>query len=314
VDVHLDAGGLRVDTHSLTSILAGGIAFQTPARAGEVQAATEETRFELYPSRELALKHPDTVVQEYILVFDSSVRGLAVGAPLDFRGIVVGEVKAISLEFDPARKAFVSPVEVRFYPERLSARLRGGSPDPREVISDVRERLDTMVANGLRGQLRSASLLTGQLYVALDFIPDAPRATMDWDATPPRLPTASNGLDELQASLTRIANRLEQVPFDAIGADLRQALQTLDRLLKSADRLVVHIDQELGPELRAAVSSTRRTLETVEQSLASDAPLQQGMQDTLHEVSRAAASLRALTDYLERHPEALIRGKKEDLP
>lgn len=314
VDVHLDASGLRVDTHSLASILAGGIAFQTPGRAGAVVPASADSRFELYPSRELALKHPDTVVEEYTLVFKSSVRGLTVGAPMDFRGIVVGEVKSISLEFDPQSKSFVSLVEVRFYPERLSARMHTGSPEPRELISDLRERMDEMVANGLRGQLRSASLLTGQLYVAIDFIADAPQATMDWEATPPRIPTVSNGLDELQASLNRIASRLEKVPFDAIGADLRQALQTLDRTMKSTNQLIVRIDHEIAPELRSAVGNARRTLETVEHSLASDAPLQQGVHDTLHEVSRAAASLRALTDYLERHPEALIRGKKEDLP
>ena len=312
VDVNLHAAGLKVDTQSLTSILTGGIAFQTPDGTESVKAE-EGTDFKLYRDRELALKNPDRVADGYLLVFTDSVRGLSVGAPVEFRGIVVGEVTAINIEFDPARKVFVSPVEIRIYPERLRERLRKGTPDPKKLVADTRERIGAMVENGLRAQLRSGNLITGQLYVALDFFRDAPKARMDWASMPPRAPTVPGGLEELQASVTKIAKKLEQVNFARISSDLAQALQTLDQTLKSTDQLVQRVDQDLAPELRSTLTSARRALDTVDQALGSDSPLQQGTQQTLYDVSRAAGSLRALTDYLERHPEALLRGKKEDL-
>lgn len=314
VDVNLDATGLSVDTQSLLAIMVGGIAFQTPGSASEPVRAEENTNFRLYPDRQLALKNPDMVSEDYLLVFKDSVRGLSVGAPVDFRGIVIGEVKAVSVEYDPEGKTFVSPVEVRLYPERLRERMRKGAPDPKKVIADYHKRIDALVAHGLRAQLRSGNLLTGQLYVALDFVPDGPKAKMDWSSTPPQVPTVPGGLDELQASITKIAKRLESVQFEAIGADLRKTLQSLDRTLQTTDQLVKNVDQDLAPELRSTLSSARRALDSVEQILGSDAPLQQGAQQTMRDVSRAATSLRALTDYLERHPDALIRGKTEDLP
>lgn len=313
VDVNLDASGLKVDTQSLSSILVGGIAFQTPEQ-GATLRAEENAAFKLYRDRELALKNPDPVADEYLLVFKDSVRGLTVGAPVEFRGIVIGEVTSVSLEFDPLEKAFVSPVDVRIYPERLRERLRKGSPDPKKLVADTRARIGGMVENGLRAQLRSGNLLTGQLYVAVDFFKDAPKAKMDWASAPPRVPTLPGGLEELQASVTKIAKKLEQVDFAKISDGLGQALHTLDKTLQSTDRLVQRVDQDLAPELRVTLASARQALQAVDQALGSDSPLQQGAQQTLHDVSRAATSLRALTDYLERHPEALLRGKKEELP
>jgi len=314
VDVNLDATGLKVDTQSLTSILVGGIAFQAPQNGAAQVRADENVEFKLYADREVALKNPDVVSDDYLFVFRESVRGLSVGAPVDFRGIVIGEVTSVNLEYDPQSKAFVSPVEARIYPERIRERLRKGTVDPRKLVADTRTRINSMVEHGLRGQLRTGNLLTGQLYLALDFFPDAPKAKVDWASVPPKTPTVPGGLEELQASVGRIAKKLEQVDFGAISSNLRQTLQTLDRTLQSTDRLVTRVDQDLAPELRAAVSSARRALDTVEQTLGSEAPLQVGARDTLLEMSRAAGSLRALTDYLERHPDALIRGKKEDLP
>lgn len=340
-DFNLDATGIKVDTQSMVSILIGGIAFQTPASIEKTALAEENAEFKLYADRAVALKNPDVVAETYVLVFKDSVRGLSVGAPVDFRGIVVGEVTEINVEFDAHTNTFNTPVEVRFYPERLRSRMRKGSALPRDIIVDARERLNGMVQHGLRAQLRTGNLLTGQLYIALDFFPDSPKVVLDWNESPVEVPTVPGGFAELQASLTQIAKALEKVPFDKISADLRKAINTLDTTLKSADKLVKRVDhevapdaravlkearvmlqstdqlvkrldQEVAPEVRTAIEGVRRTLNVAEHSLATDAPLQQGMRDTLRELSRAAQSLRMLADYLERHPDALVFGKKGD--
>lgn len=314
IDVDLDATGLKVDTQSMVSILVGGIAFQTPENSVLPARAEENASFNLYAGREQALKNPDAVAEDYTLVFKDSVRGLSVGAPVDFRGIVVGEVTAIHVDFDPATKTFSMPVEVRIYPERLRGRMRKGAVAPRDIIADAKERLAALVEHGMRAQLRTGNLLTGALYVALDVFPDAPRAKVDWSKAPIEFPTVPGAFAELQASLTRIAAKLEKVPLEGISADLRQALKTLDQTLASTNHLVQRVDQELTPELRATLEGARRSLAAVESTLANEAPLQQGMRETLRDLSRASDSLRGLADYLERNPESLIRGKKEDLP
>ncbi|MCA1851739.1 MAG: MlaD family protein [Beggiatoa sp.] len=119
VDVALDAAGFRVQKQSLTSILLGGIAFQTPPDVEPRPPAEPNTRFTLFASQGEAFEHPDTVAETYLLLFDESVRGLSVGAAVDFRGLVIGEVTAIGLDIDPATMEILSPVEIRIYPDRL---------------------------------------------------------------------------------------------------------------------------------------------------------------------------------------------------
>lgn len=314
IDVNLDATGLQVNTQSLLSIMAGGIAFQTPTTAVQPVRAEENAAFDLYADRTLALKNPDLVADDYVVVFKDSVRGLSVGAPIDFRGMALGEVTAIYVDFDPTTQTFTTPVHVRFYPERLSSKASAKTASVRDAIKDSRQRLEAMVARGMRAQLRSGNLLTGQLYVALDFFPDAPKVKLDWSKTPLEMPAVPGALGELQASLGRIAAKIESVPLDEIGGDLRRALKSLDTTLNSTDRLVQRVDRELTPQMNSTLEGAKRSLAAVEVLLASEAPLQQGVQETLRNLSRASDSLRVLADYLERNPEALIRGKKEDLP
>jgi len=309
VDVTLDAGGFRVNTESLASILIGGIAFQTPADSVPAPQARENTAFTLFADRALALKHPDTVVETYRLVFKESVRGLSVGAPVDFRGFVIGEVAALNIELDPATNEVGMVVHIYLYPERFRRRNAGA-----QLAMDSKATLDAMVARGLRAQLRTGNLLTGQLYVALDFFPKAPKAKLDWNSKPVELPIMPASLQELQSTLAEIANKLEKVPFEGIGTDLRQTLQSLDRTLQNTDRLVQRVDKDVAPQARAAIEDARRTFAAAERTLASDAPLQQDARTALRELTRAAEALRVLADYLDRHPEALLRGKKEEQP
>jgi paraquat-inducible protein B len=162
--------------------------------------------------------------------------------------------------------------------------------------------------------LRTANLLTGQLYVALDFFPDAPKAHIDWTKTPPVLPTVQGSMTEVQETFSRLARKLEKMPLDQIGGDLRQSLRVLNRTLESADVFLKRLDKDVAPAARVALEEARRTFGTAERTFTSDAPLQQDVRETLREVSRAAQSMRVLADYLERHPEALLRGKKEHKP
>jgi paraquat-inducible protein B len=310
IDLTMDASGLKLDTQSLVSVLVGGIGFQTLDEEGESPPTSSNTAFTLFANREEAMKHRETISQSYVLIFKESVRGLTVGAPVDFRGMPIGEVTDIRVELDARTREANMLVYIRYYPERLRARAVGKVPK----LNGHGTLISSMVEGGLRAQLKSGNLLTGQLFVALDFFPNLPKAKVNWATNPPQFPTTPGSMVELQASLTHILNKLEKLPLNETVADVRQALQSLDATLKSADKMVQRLDREVVPEARATLEDARKTLNAAKQTLSADAPLQQDLRETLRELARAAQSLRVLTDYLDRHPESLLRGKQEDKP
>jgi paraquat-inducible protein B len=308
VDVTVDATGIKVDTQSLTSILIGGVTFEAPP--GSVAAPAEENHlFVLADSRAQAMKLPDSIALPAVLYFRDSLRGLSIGAPVEFRGIVIGEVQSMNVEFDAAVGDFRFPVGITLYPERLTSMASDGAKATTDA-SVRRARFDLLTDRGLRAQLRTGNLLTGQLYVAFDFFPDSPKAQVDWTGTAPVLPTVVGAMTEVQETLSRLARTIEKLPLDQIGADVRQSLKTLNRTLDSADKFVKHLDSDVTPAAQITLEEARKTLKAAEQVIASDAPLQQDMRAVLRELGRTAQSLRALADYLERNPESLIRGRK----
>lgn len=310
VDLTMDANGLKVDTQSLMSILIGGIAFQTLDESGEAPPTTANTAFTLFATRDEAMKNRDTISQSFVMVFKESVRGLSLGATVDFRGLIVGEVSGIHVAHDASSKEVNMLVEMRIYPERLRSRVIGTVPDPKQYSAVLNE----MVAHGLRAQLKSGNLLTGQLIVALDYFPNAPKAKVNWALSPPRFPTTPGSLVELQATLMQLLKKLEKLPLDEVANDVRQTVQTLDATLKDAAQMVRNVDKDILPEVRITLEQAQKALGAAKETLSADAPLQQDLRATLRELGRAAQSLRVLTDYLERHPESLIHGKQEDRP
>jgi len=308
VDLSVDAGGVKVETESLATLLLGGIAFAAPGDSA-APVADANSQFPLWNSKVDAMKDRESVVETYRLVFRQSVRGLAIGGPVDFRGITVGEVRRTDLEFDPETVTFVTAVTIQLWPERLRAHNRDPNRQWDSKYTPT-QRLQRFVEHGFRGQLRSANLLSGQLYVALDFFPKAAPATLDTKRTPAEIPTIPGSLAELEESLGNIVKNLEKVPFDKLAADLRRSLDTLDKTLKRADVVLNQVSTDIAPEIKATLEQARKTLGSAQQVLATDSPVQGDLRETLQEVQKAAEQVRALTDYLERHPESLIRGKR----
>jgi paraquat-inducible protein B len=173
--------------------------------------------------------------------------------------------------------------------------------------------LSPLVERGLRGQLRSANLLTGQLFVALDFFPGTRAASMDMAKTPPEIPTVPGSSQELQTTVTSIAKKLERIPFEEIGTDLRRTLQTASTVLNRVDKEIVPAARDTMVDAQQAMIDARKAIASVERTLNQALPLPLEATEAMREIGRAAQSFRVLADYLERHPEALIRGKKEDL-
>lgn len=309
VDLSLDASGIRLNTESIASMLVGGVAFQTPGESAQTPPVQGNPNFTLYPDRGKAMRLPDAAEETYQLIFDESVRGLSVGAPVDFRGVVVGEVAAIDVDVDSTSGDTRIPVEVRLYPDRLRGKSKQAAAANGVLVGKL-------VANGMRAQLRSGSLLTGQLFVALDFFPDSPKASVLNRGGRVEIPTRASSLLELQRTLSRLANKLDKLPIEATASDLRKSLKAFESTLSATERAVTRIDKDLTPQAARTLADLSHALTKVEQGLdglaGDNAPIQTDVRETLREISRAAEALRNLADFLERNPGAILRGRVEE--
>ena len=299
IDLSLNSDGIKLDVQSLASLALGGIAFSSPVdeEAEPARRAEPEANFVLHLDQAAALRKPETRVEKYQLIFNESVRGLAVGAQVDFRGLIVGEVSRIDLGFNKEKVDFSMQVEISLYPDRFAQRTRNHS-GAKVSEKASRQILDRMVAKGFRAQLRTANVLTGQRYIALDFFANAKVARIDWTKRRPELPIQPGTLDSLQDQMLAI-------------------VESLRHTLQHVDQLVVRLDKEVAPELTTTLRDARKTLESADRMLGSadrlmlsDAPLQLEMRDTLREVGKAASAVRNLADLLEREPASLLTGKK----
>ncbi|CAB3768793.1 intermembrane transport protein PqiB [Paraburkholderia humisilvae] len=305
VDLRLDSSGFKLNTQSLATVIVGGLAFQSPpGQAVGVQAPNNMT-FRLADDESDAMHEPDGEPVRVVMNFNQSLRGLSVGAQVDFRGIVLGQVTSIGVEYDPKARNFTMPVTMNLYPDRLRRRTREALPAPGSKSSN--ELLQALVQHGLRGQLRTGNLITGQLYIALDMFPNAGKASVDVAHEPLELPTMPNSLDELQLQIADIAKKLDKVPFDQIGTNLNTALT-------NADKLFSKLDTELLPQARDTLAAAKQTFGSAQATLQQDSPMQSDIHQALQELTRTLQSLNALADYLERHPESLVRGKSGDKP
>lgn len=306
VDLSLDAGGFRLNTQSLVTLLAGGVAFQPLDDQAEGVPAAEGASFDLHSSQQIALTRADALTLPVRMRFSESVRGLAVDALVDFKGIAIGRVTAVELSFDRSGKRFVAEVEADIHPLRLGRGYRELAADADQNAMDPEILFGRLIERGMRAQLRLGNLITGQLYVALDFPPDVKAVKTDTSSLPLRIPTEAASLDQIQTRISGIVARIDQIPFEDIGNRLRDALG-------SADALLQQLDGQVAPAATATLKEARSTLDAANRSLAApDAPLQQDLRGALEEVDRAARSLRELSDYLQRHPESLIRGRSDD--
>ena len=187
-----------------------------------------------------------------------------------------------------------------------------------------------LLDKGLRAQLKTGNLLTGKLFVDLDFYPDAEPAilrSIDGQIVIPTVPTT---IEAITASLNRFMKRLDELPLETIGRDLQETIAGLDRIVNSPElrdslvslekiltevrQLSVSANTETLPRFNAALDHLDRTLIELNGAISADAPLRHELQATLRELAGAGRALRELAEFLDRHPEALIKGKGTESP
>jgi paraquat-inducible protein B len=322
IDVTAGANGLEIHTESIISVLVGGLGFDVPEFLPPGEQAAANTQFPLYPSRAIAMTVPDPIERHFVLYFDESLRGLSVGAPVTLFGLTVGRVAEVGLSFDPKTLNLRPRVLVTFYPERLSANLNAKErADAAYDIGNLSEQARSRVLRhlvedrGLRAQLQTGSLLTGDLFVAFEYVPNAPKPKVDWGRDPLELPVAPVGLASIEAKLNSILTKVDNMPLADMGTGVKNVLGTLNQTLKQAEALLSRVDTDLLPEGTKTIAALHKTIADADRALlGKDAPAGQDLHDMMQELTDTARSLRIFLNYLQQHPSSLIRGKKEEHP
>jgi len=313
LSVQLGAEGVHVEVASLQALLSGGVAFDAARGAGpDVAQAEAGTEFPLFANYADAQASGYSTKQVFTTYFESSVRGLSRGASVDFYGIQVGTVSEVALELNPATGDARVRVQLEVQPERITGIGQAGAESP----TDIARRL---VRKGMRAQLRTASYITGQMVVALDFVPNAPPAEMVVSGELVILPSQSGGLDNILVAASEIANKLDRLPLEQIGQNLNSALRSASGAMASVQDLVKKADTGLTPALRRlpditaglqdAVAKASRTFGSIDASYGQNSQFHRELERAMTQVGDTARSIRLLADFLDRHPEALVRGR-----
>ena len=329
VDLSMGPDGMRVKTESLQALIFGGIAFDTPDPADAGSEDITGLVFTLHEDQKSIQDQAYASKVRYVLFFEESVRGLAIGAPVEFKGIKVGSVIDLRLEYDEKKGTFRIPVVVELEPERIVERGERLRKAPREAFQ-------ALVKKGMRARLQTGSLLTGQLFVDLDMQPKTAIRLVASGRAEPELPTVLGKLEAVTESVTGILDKLDKIDFAGISTELKgtlkganaiangpaleASLKDLSESLASMKSILRKVDTKTEPiteNLEQALAAAKATLEKAKSTmaiadgvLASDSPLQGNVIKLAQELQATAKSVRALVDMLEKDPQSLLFGRK----
>jgi len=328
MEITVDADGFKLQTESVESLMFGGIAFETPATLANTEQQLTRNRFALLPSREHVEQTSFSRKEPFVLFFEGSVRGLSIDAPVEFKGIKVGSVRDLRLEYHASEGSFRIPVLVEIEPERIA-----WLDQKPEVNMDT---IQTLVERGLRARLQPGNLLTGQLFVELVMQPESPMKLIDTGDEMAQLPTVPGELEQLTSSALGFLTKLDQLNIEEIAnelqgtlagtnrimnhPDLETAIQDLSASVSSLKVLLGDLEKRSGKISRnvesalaaiaPALEQTGNTMQTLQSALKPGSQLHFRVIRMADELTETARSIRSFVNLLEEEPESVIFGKQ----
>jgi paraquat-inducible protein B len=305
LSVAMGPEGLHIELASVQAVLSGGIEFETPPANLDDAPAPADATFTFYPDKERADAAGFEEKLPYVTYLDTSIQGLTRGSPVQLFGVQIGSVTDVRLSFDPDRHRLVPRVAFDLQPERVIVANR---PDTKQVADDLRQVLADV---GLHAQLESSSLLTGAKEINLRYTPGVKQEALPREGDAIVVPGDGAGVDSLTSSLASVAHKVDKMPFEQIGTNLNMTLASFQHLATQIDTNATPALERLPglmDDLSKVVQNANGALGA--SGYGQNSEFEHGMQRLMDQVGDAARSFRSLADYLDRHPEALIRGRQ----
>jgi len=295
ISLSASADGVKVNIGSLQTLLAGGVAFDLPNETSPGTAVEDGTEFVLYDDRESSELETYQHSIQYIVEFNQSVRGLVRGAPVEYRGVVIGRAISLTMEADISGRTHRDslPILIEIEPARL------GASDDEEGIEWLRKAMVRDVGRGLRVTLESGNLITGSLLVGLDFYPDAEPAEIGELGGYPTLPVVQTGFASIERRVNSVLQKVNDLPLERTVDELNGMLSEV-RKIAASDEV-----GQLPAELNASLGELQKTLE----SFAPGAPLYDQLEQAVSELNRTLQSVEEVSRTLGEQPSTLIFSK-----
>ena len=335
IDMKVGADGFSVKTQSMQSIMFGGIAFETPETLEPASEDVNDLIFTLYPNYDSIQENAYTQKIKFIIFFDSSVRGLNIGAPVDFKGIKIGKVVDVRLQFDPENTTFKIPVLIEIEPERIIEKQSG---DDLSGQTNALATIKLLIERGLRASLQTGSLLTGQLYIDLDMHPGTP-VILSGEKTPfLELPTIPAALEAIKKSVNHLLEKVNSLPLQEMAESLLQILNSTNSLIESDEipnvmknaaesldafrSILQQVDagninetiqrgNDVLKNLAPVLETSNTTLQSLNETLDPDSSMQNNLSNMTDELQDTARAIRSFIEMLERNPQSFIFGKEQ---
>jgi paraquat-inducible protein B len=310
LDVTVGTQGVRIRSNSLQQLLSGGVEFDTPKAALSGEPADANSVYTLYENERRALRDPRNNPLVYHSVFDDTARDLSVGAAVELMGVEVGAVNDVHLAYDAKRRTLTTLVTFAIDPDAVSI-LDMPATEGKDDRTRAGKSIELLVGDGLRARMTTASLLTGRKVVALDMVKAAPSAHIEHRGTKLYIPSTSSG--DLTDTLQSMRNVLDNLNRATSGPELGHAIKSLDNTLTHLDQITRDVQPDvkgLIKSLRDTADSAQKALDSVQGAVGNFGSNGADLAETMRQVKDAARSVRALADYLDRHPESIVRGRK----
>lgn len=309
INLNLSAEGVKVQTGTLDTLLTGGVTFDVIEGESKGSPAQDGDRYRLYADFTSVKEQPYAFYNEYLLLFDQSVRGLVAGAPVEFRGVRIGTVERISFQIDELTGGTDPriPVIIRLEPGRL------GFDDQQSILTSAHTKLRHWVDQGMRASLKSGNLITGSLYVDFDLYPDAEKANVIEFEGYPIIPTISGGFVQLENKLIAVLNKIEQLRVEPVLAQLDSTLASSERAISQLTTSLQQVEKLARDKhtqaLPAELKATLREIRNAAQGLSPDSIIYQELNQTLSTLEHTLNQLQPVIKTLDEKPNALIFDK-----
>jgi paraquat-inducible protein B len=328
-------GGITANLAPLSTLLAGGIDLEVDTTKANDPRSPADTEFPLYSSHNAARQGLSGPTVRYEFAFDGDAGVLDETSAVTLLGYQIGEVESTRLAYNERTGAPYGIATAVLYPQQMHVNPGAGAqstPDDWRAPTDAA--LTRLIHLGYRARLQQSPPVLGDQSIALVRTAGASPAQLLTDGDIPRFPSApgSSNLDDITAKAAVFLNKLDAVPLEDIGANLNRIIGNLDRLtsspelkdslthlhstLTSIDKLLQDVQPQIGPligKLNDAVAELSGTATALRQIAESGGPNEDAsLPEAIRQITEAARSIKTLTDYLDRHPEALIRGKRPE--
>lgn len=314
IDISAGADGFKVRTPSFQAMVSGGVSFGVTVGDSAGEPAPDGMNFTLYANEDAARKSSFNPTLKFLLLYDQTVRGLSKGAPVEFRGIMIGRVADISFDLVPAIGDPRIPVLIEIDPSMMRPEVA------RQMTTPDSEFIKESVAKGLRGALKMGSLITGALYVDLDYYPEADPAELGKSGEFTTIPTVSSGLAQLEGKITAILDKIQSMPIEKTMADIAAAAEEAKTTIAEARTTLAEIKATSAaaretledPQFRGLPSDLKKSIEQLEKSIESVGPngaVQGDLLRTLDELRSALRSFNNLSNTIDEKPNSLLFGK-----